>query len=192
MQRHRRTLKGYTFVELVVAIAMFSIIMLAVMQVFATTFLGYKETKKLQRNLETAQFAINTMAKELRTSSVLSGSSSPLNIRFIDYSQNGGRGTCILYQVNSGQLEKWARDMGNSDPNVNRTDCRDSVSFGAGDHRGILVKSIQASRASVVPSRDSGPKRVGKVTISLKVGPEGYNETLQTTVSLRDFNYVGI
>lgn len=175
-----------------VAIGMFTLIMLAVMQIFATSFASYRDTKKVQRNLQATQFAINTMAKELRTSSVLtaSGASSTLNILFIDYSQNGGRGTCIRYWVLNGELRKASLDMSASDPNQNRSDCATAAVV----FRGVLARGISASSQNIIQSEDDspGPRVVGRVTVGLKVGSEAYNEVFQTSVSLRDFNYIGI
>jgi prepilin-type N-terminal cleavage/methylation domain-containing protein len=59
---------GFTLIEVMVALFVFLIIMLAMSQTFTQTFAGYRNVKAVQRDVENAQFALNLMAKELRTS----------------------------------------------------------------------------------------------------------------------------
>lgn len=185
---------GFTLIEVIISIATFSIIMLSVMYIFGTAFSGYRETRNLQHNLESAQFAMNTMAKELRTSSVVRGFvTNPIDIQFIDYSQNGGKGACIAYWVdpNTNQFKKWSRSMTNTNPNTNRVICATLSNWNNADYMGILVEDVAESAVRTTASDDS-PRTVGKVTVRLRIGTPANNQTLQSSVSLRDFNFIDI
>lgn len=171
--------KGFTLIEVIVAVFIFSIIMMSVSQIFISAFQGYNYAKIVQRDLETAQFSINTLAKELRTSSIVSSSST--SVQFIDYSQN----ICFKYQISGSSLQV-AKTI-----SIKTFDSCQSIAFVSGDFTTISTGTVTGN-FSVTPSTQS-PKKVGKVTLSLVIS-EGTAHTarIQTTVSLRDFGYIGL
>lgn len=190
-----RKQKGLSLIEIVVSMAAFTIILTGTIQIVAQSAKSFRAIKMLQINLETAQFALNAMAKELRTSSVMPGSTSTgavvSTITFFDYSQN----RCIQYRADesTGRVEKRSSPVfGSTDPDANRTSCASYAFTGA---YVPLLTGLSAQAMNVVASRNladaSGPM-VGRVTVSLTVGTAGGAATAQTTVSLRDFNYIGI
>jgi prepilin-type N-terminal cleavage/methylation domain-containing protein len=69
--KNKKTKKGFTLVEMMVSIFVFIIIMVAIVDIFARQINSYKYANNLQTNVENAQFALNYMAKTLRTSSIL-------------------------------------------------------------------------------------------------------------------------
>lgn len=186
-RQQTRKSAGFTLIEVIVSLSAFTIIMLAVVAIFGSAFVSYRETRSLQHNLESAQFAMNTMAKELRTSSVLSssGAGSNIDIRFYDYSQN----KCIRYLVMTNRLNKYSAVVAGSDPNARRGNC--TVSAFGGVSAQVLVEDVVESSASSVPSDDS-PRTVGRVTVRLRIGTTVNNQTIQSSVSLRDFNFIDI
>lgn len=190
--------RGFTLIEAVVSLFVFLIIMLALSSTFTQSFSGYKNTRAVQKDVESAQFALNLMAKELRTSTVVSPNEddSVTSIEFYDYSQN----KCFRYVI----------DIANDKLTVAKKD----VSFpekasdfdpfdacgGGGFSDPLPLVSIENNNGDlsgkfvVVPSdKDSNPKKVGKVTASLQIseGPK-HTANVQTTSSLRDYGYVGI
>lgn len=178
--------RGFTLIELLVSMFMFVILMAAISQIFTAAFAGYRNTKSVQQDLEAAQFAVNTIAKELRTSTVESASGSQSSVLFYDYSQK----TCFRYSVSGANL----RVERGSSSDENR--CSVGLSGPA-----IIASGIIGGKFFVTPSeRLSGTPptgTVGKVTISLEIG-EGvaqglaHRARIQTSVSLRDYSYVGL
>jgi prepilin-type N-terminal cleavage/methylation domain-containing protein len=185
-----RTVKGFSLVEVVTALGIFSMIMLGVVLIMGTCTKSYRSQRLIQSNLEAAQFALNTMAKELRTSSVVASSvgGTVSTITFFDYSQN----RCIQYRADEGSstLSKRSRIFSNANPNTNRTDCNNYT--WPSETYASLVSGLSDQNLSVIQSSATPPLRVGRVTVSLTLGTTTGKAAIQTTVSLRDFNYVGI
>lgn len=189
----KKKYKGYTLVEIMAALGAFSIIMIAITQIFARGIGSYREVRRTQANLESTQAVLNLMAKELRTSSVVSSTlgATISTIKFFDYSQN----RCIEYSFNetTGQIAKRSVAYTDTDPDDNPFDEQwnycSSVAF-AGAAQPLLtglVSQTVALTASVAPPNP----QVGKVTVSITVGQGSAATSIQTSVSLRDFNYTG-
>lgn len=199
--KHRipRKVRAFTLVEVVVAMGLFVIIMVAVSQMFISVFKGYREARALQRDVENAQYAVNIMAKELRTSTVVSfgtvaGTQS--NVKFFDYSQN----KCLLYQflltaptrylrVNEIQLSS---DM-NSDGKIDSYECS-KTAFIPTAFTTVTTGTVKGQftvEKSRIPTDPSGA-HAGKVTIAFTITEGTHTANLQTTVSLRDYNKSGI
>lgn len=178
---HTRQKNGFSLVEVVVAMAAFTIIIMGTIQIMAQGSKNYRTTKNLQTNLEASQFALNLMAKELRSSSIIA--STATSVQFYDYSQN----RCISYGVSGGLLRRGSREFSDPDPNISRQDC---VAGGAGAPS-VVATDITGVFFQVDPSTSS-PPHVGRVTVGFTVGTGSAASTVQTTVSLRDFNYIGL
>lgn len=192
----QQTEKGFTLLEVMVAMGMFTIILLATMQIMTQSTKSFRSQKQIQANLESAQFALNLMAKELRTSSVLDSTSGTpsSSIKFYDYSQS----RCIQYQAiessgTTGTVSRRSHDFTGADPDANRTSCQ---GYSFTESYVPLVTGLTGHQFQVTPStsvNDSPPNpQAGRVTVSLTVGTGGSAATTQTTVSLRDYNYIGL
>ncbi len=185
-----KRVSGYTLVEIVTALAVFTVIMLAMSQTLGRGMLSYKETKRTQVNLETAQFALGLIAKELRTSSVVGSSvtGTSSTIKFYDYSQS----RCIEYVLDegAGQITRRATSIVSADPNQNRSDCAAYAFAGAAQ---VVFSGLLDQSVNITPSVAASPDpSVGKITMALTVGTGSNASTLQTSVSLRDYNYTGL
>lgn len=170
---------GFTLIETLVSMFIFVLVIAAVSQIFTQAFSGYRYEKSVQLDLETAQFVVNTMAKELRTASVVSPASSATTaVRFYDYSQN----LCFLYQISLPNLTV------NQATATDALDCSGkSLSSGT-----VIATGITDGHFSVVPSDKIG-KVIGKVTISLQIGTGlTHKANIQTSVSLRDYANAGL
>ncbi|MDP3957107.1 MAG: type II secretion system protein [bacterium] len=184
--------KGYTLIEVVVALFIFLIIMTELSHTFAQSFATYKNAKAVQRDVANAQFVLNLLAKELRTSTIVDPSSGSLvsaqSVRFYDYSQS----TCFEYVIVSNQLTVAQKTVANPTNNPSN-DC----SGGLGG--AVPVVKIETAGGAltgqfiVTPSIPNPGGKVGKVTVSLEIS-EGPNHKarIQTTSSLRDYGYVGL
>lgn len=167
---------GFTLIETLVSMFIFVLVMASVSQIFTKAFSGYRYEKSTQESLESAQFAMNTMAKELRTASISSSSSSL--IKFIDYSQN----TCFDYEIIGTTLTV------ESKAGTKVADCG-SGGYGAS---AVVASGIVSGSFLAV---SSNTMQVGRVTISLQVGgatASAQTSNIQTSVSLRDYNVSGV
>lgn len=173
------SLKGFTLIEVLVSLFIFAIIMIATSQIFASAFQGYRYTRTVQKDAENAQFALNILAKELRTSTVVSPTAGPFpqrstSVQFYDHSQQ----TCFLYRILGGALEMASRT---AVPDVASCASASLVTFRT-ISTGTVIGNFLVTPSSIAPAR------VGRVTISLDVN-EGstHRVRIQTSVSLRDY-----
>ncbi len=173
-----RAYRGFTLIEVMASLFVFSIMMAAVSQTFVTAFSGFRATKVVERDLENAQYAINLLGKELRTSSVVNPTGSlqsSLFVQFFDHSQ----AKCFRYRISGANLEVAAAAAAN---------------VAACTSASLSSFSVAASGISTgtfyVTSSSATPRRVGKVTVSLDIATGTHHAYLQTTVSLRDFGTV--
>lgn len=168
-------MKGFTLIELLVAMAVFSLVMTVAARAFVAGFGTYRNARIMQKNLEAVQFVMNTMAKELRTSTIKSTTPGP-GIIFYDHSQ----GRCIRYEFPAGAISGGSADM------ADHTGCT-----------GAFLPSMSTLTADATVNAnyefvDSTPppaQRIGrfKLVIILTQGP--ITARVQTTVSLRDYAY---
>lgn len=98
--RYTKTLKGLTLIEVVVAMAVFSILMTGAAQTFTSGLMSFKQNTEIERDVESVSALMNQIAKELRTSTVSTSATNPSTLRYYDYSQ----GKCIRYTSSSGNL----------------------------------------------------------------------------------------
>jgi len=188
----RKQQLAFSLIEVVTSLGVFTFIMLGTVLIMAQGTRSYKGTKVIQNNLETIQFVLNTVSKELRTSSVVGSSlgATTSTITFYDYSQS----RCIQYQADetSGTFSRRSRAFTGVNPDANRSSC---LGYSFTESYETLLTGLSVQAMNVVRSRNiadaSGPM-VGRVTILLTVGTGGAAASAQTTVSLRDFNYIGI
>lgn len=98
--RYVKTLKGLTLIEVVVAMAVFSILMAGATQTFTSGLMSFKQNTDIERDVENVSALMNQIAKELRTSTVSTSATNPSTLMYYDYSQS----KCILYTSSSGNL----------------------------------------------------------------------------------------
>jgi len=199
--------QGFSLVELMVAIFVFSVIMTAVVGVFARTASSFKRAKDIQKNLEDAQYAMNLMAKTIRTSSIVkcdedicvSTGETYASIRIMDYSQD----KCIGYQVAANKLQSSissvthdADDIANGVTTVAKDWCSELVSADFSAFSDMASGYIASGNFYVIPSASG---TAGRVTISMEVcaasdcaETEKDKARIQTTVSLRNYKEAGL
>ncbi len=188
--------KGFTLLEVIIAIFIFALSAVAVMQIFAGSMSGYREAKNTQRNLEDAQFIMNQIAKTLRTSSIvfptiLSHSTSS-NVKVYDYSS----GKCWAYLFDNGS----SRIKSDSD-SVPAASLGDPISYckGFSPTYTSMTDFYTTGSFYVYPSNNDpagSGEQLGRVTIQMNVCPGvsscSHPERIQTSVSLRDYYRSGI
>lgn len=196
MKKSERTAsagKGFTLVEMVIAIGVFSVMSTVIAGAFSTGFSSYRSSRELQRDVEAAQYSMNVMAKHLRTSTVLSPDGPDGNassVLFYDYSS----GRCFQYRFRDGILEaRWQTSSTIDDDDASLSEC-DAVPFGAEDWH-VLTSGAVSGHFHVVPSDATvGDGQVGRIVIYMSVREKETSRlesSVQTTVSLRDYDQAG-
>ena len=195
-ERSKKMKKGFTLIEMIIAIGVFSIMSVAIAGAFTSGFSTYGSTRELQRNVETAQYALNTLEKLLRTSTVVSAAGTNVQaITFYDYSS----ARCFRYRVISGGPTSYlaAQWFQTPDPFGANPCVTASASFSASAQ---VTSGYVTGGFTVVPSDkeipadDGDPKAMGRVTVNLSVKASSTATTesrIQATASLRDYSYVG-
>jgi len=184
MRIKNKKTNGFSLIEVIIAMFIFVVVATAVSAIFGKIILAYKNTRTTQKNLENAQFAMNQMAKTVRTSSVIScNPNCSVNaniIRVYDYSQQ----KCIVYAFDG------SHNLVYSYKNVlivdKDTGCvtGDYAGFSSGN---AISGTVNAGNFAVTLPVDA--VQTGRVTISMKVCADSAclsPATIQTTVSLRN------
>jgi prepilin-type N-terminal cleavage/methylation domain-containing protein len=185
--------KGMTLLEVMVAVFIFSLIMVAVVQIFGSSASGYRNAVKIQRNLEDAQYAMNQITKTLRTSTVVKYDPEVEEIRVFDYSIPSDSDNCLEFKFDNSSEKKL---MVGSERDDAQDDCNGSSPLTSPSflsNKEMTVGRIENMKFDVVSS-ESG--KVGKVTISMEVCADNSSSCssatgkvqIQSTVSLRDYN----
>lgn len=186
-KQQTNTAGGFTLIEVLVSTFVFLLVITTVSVVFGKEITAYRSAKAIQRDLENAQFAINLVAKTLRTSTVISASSS--QVRVYDFSQ----AECIEFRFQNNAVDTRTESVSNDEFTNN------GCGGAPGGGWSTLTTGVVEGEFSVVPSQETPSKIVGQTTISMKVyppggsgAPEGDVVRIQTTVSLRDYAEAGI
>lgn len=185
----KKSWRGFTLIEVMVSLFTFLIIMMSLSQIFSQSFAAYKNAKAVQRDVESAQYALNILAKELRTSTIVSSASTPPTVKFYDYSQR----TCFEYKIVTNQLTMTKKAVA-APTNSPSADCTGGTwSTVTPIAKPETTGGTLIGRFVVTPSVKTVPKSVGKITVSLEIS-EGANHTarIQTTASLRDYGFIGL
>ncbi|MEI7749486.1 MAG: type II secretion system protein [Candidatus Moraniibacteriota bacterium] len=173
----KKNLRGFTLIELIVSMGVFIVMITTVSATFASGFASYGNARDLERDVESAQYAMNTLAKYLRTSTIID--STPSSVVFYDYSSN----RCFEYEITgAGVLQARMKDI------VSYSQCSVSVLGSPFD----LTTGYVSGEFVVDPSVKS-PKHMGRVTLYLdirKSPTSTMSANVQTTVSLRDYQFL--
>lgn len=190
----KSAVRGFTFLEVIVATFIFVIAMVMISQLFGSGYLGFKKSRSVQQDLEAAQQAINIMAKTLRTSAVIEPDveGDTTTIKILDYSRSANN--CIIYEFFGGtdnvlRVGSTSIDLDLSDDPV--ADC-DASSFTASQN---MTSGRVNGSFYVVPNNPTGtPRETGRLVISMRVCLKESCTTnpkdearIQTTVSLRNY-----
>jgi prepilin-type N-terminal cleavage/methylation domain-containing protein len=188
-KKNKKTKKGFSLVETLVAVAIFSLAAVMFAGSFASFLKNSIAAKEAQRNAESAQYVINLMAKTIRTSAVAAptptaGSTTVFTkLRVLDFSQTDPTKNCIEYDyvVGSGATIAYASSPTNSlDECKNATMTTPAGLTEAGNiSGGGLYFSYTASNPPAAP--------YGMITIVDSIANNDPNNPnrVQTTTSLR-------
>lgn len=189
--------RGFTLVEVIVAMFIFVLIMTSATAIFARIFKSYKEVKNINENVKNAQFAMSLMSKTFRTSSIKFPTSNDFDsvktLIIYDNSQLATR-PCIKYQFIGNELRK-STSVDTSENNCNNTATFIAVTpITIGTVDGSFSGEI--SSGSDINNTPGTTGTVGKITIMMYItsgaGTESKEARLQTTVALRDYDKTNV
>jgi len=184
--------KGFTLVEIIIAVSIFSMVMISLAGIFSSSIKGYRIAKATQKDLEDAQFIINQMVKILRTSSVDFGSTSS-ELKIYDYSLS----RCYRYRFEGNKIQiSFIPDSLPADTPNPIGWCNDNEgNFSAyKDMANFYVK--EGHFFSIYSRKDTGNEKLGKVTVSMELCQDSEcledRIRIQSSASLRDYYNAGI
>jgi prepilin-type N-terminal cleavage/methylation domain-containing protein len=198
--------QGFTLIEVLVATFIFLLLAVTVVSIFARQSVNFTYLQKQQRNVENAQFAMNFMAKTLRTSSFLipDGAASPQSdTRLFVYDNSSAK--CVQFRFYNasgsadkrGRVEVLRKDRNPSDVNSCLKSSHHTGNANVLD-RFILTTGYvdgkflhQTTERDTNLSQDGNQFRMGLVTIRMEVRDQESESvkpvTIQSSVSLRDY-----
>ncbi len=167
---------GFSLLEVLVALFVFSILVIAIAGVYIGFLGANSNAKATQRNLEGAQAAFNGLSKTLRTSRIIVPAVQPAvavtKIRVYDYSQSPSGSACVEYSISGDKL--WVSAA--TEATLDESYCTGTKVLGTPvsliDGRvfgGFLVTLPTVANA-------------GKVTVSLQLCPKGSSSSICNAV----------
>lgn len=169
-------LKGFSLLEAITAIFIFSLVVVITVSVFAGAFKSRVKSKEVQQAMEDTRFAMEIMAKNIRMSTIDHIDANRLYI--YNYSQD----KCIKYEFTGNNLTAGEISLAsrlNSNGSINS--CSPASKTYTSQNM-LKAGSLESGWFFATKSDDD---TVGVVTIIAKV--DGSPNAMQTTVSLRDF-----
>ncbi|KKP97456.1 MAG: hypothetical protein US25_C0002G0001 [Candidatus Moranbacteria bacterium GW2011_GWE1_36_7] len=167
--------KGFSLVEVLVAVSIFAFTSVLIAGVFSGFLKNSIEAKKNQKNMESARYALDLMAKTLRTS--VASSIADEEIHVFDNTQK----RCVIYKYDNANKKMLTGTSGGASL-ANVSACTPTV------WSGITLSDLTSS-GTIASANFSGTAiSLGRITMSLGIpsaNPNTYSSTVQTTVSLR-------
>ncbi|HAR99642.1 MAG: hypothetical protein US57_C0010G0009 [Candidatus Moranbacteria bacterium GW2011_GWC2_37_73] len=171
--------KGFSLVETLIALLVFSFIIVMLMGSFSSLLKNYANVKKTQRGMESAQYVINMMAKTIRSSVFPSAPTSYAGVNQITMFDNS-RSLCVTYKYDTDGLLKVFTAAGTV-----ITDC-DTNPSAASFTSLTAPNELSSFSFSGVPTDITDPMNPVFGKISITADAYGGNAAkMQTTVSLR-------
>lgn len=192
--------KGFTLVELLVAIFIFSLVMVAIVSVFVSLVVSYGKIKAIKTVKENAEFAMNFIAKDVRMGKIESyykvgtGSTVPLTGTLKPY---------LVVSRNRGGKVCYHLDMANKFLGIQEgIDVSNTCSASQGDYRKLIdlsgTKMTFGSLSgfySLPTDTKSVTKKRGWVEMNINISMESGSEmsadqiNIQTIISSRDYGW---
>lgn len=169
--------KGFSLVETLIALLVFSFIIVMLMGSFSSLLKNYANVKKTQRGMESAQYVINLMAKTIRSSVINPTFPSTAQSQIIMF--DNSRSLCVVYKYEAGVLQVASGGAG--------TDITTCVASQPTSFTPLTASNeLSGFSFSGVPTDITDPANpvFGKISIMADVYG-GNASKMQTTVSLR-------
>lgn len=140
--------KGFTLIELIVAVALFVIVISIVISLFTTGLMGYRKVMAIQNVQENGLFLLEFIAKEIRMSTV---NSNP-NIYTLKITRPNGES--ITYSFTGGAINRTSPSASGpiNSPEVSVSGRFYTLGIGTGDNqqpRVSIVMKVESTSAKV-------------------------------------------
>lgn len=192
----KKNLKGFTFVEVIYTMFVLAAVMVAVAGIHSSLTKSYRKTALTQKDLEQAQYALNLMAKVLRTSFVTAplpvspATNVPSSAYIIVYDKS--RDKCVRFQFDSYKLKTASANAVGGNEKEKIDNCKTSPPAVMSLEE-ITNTHVNAGYFDVTPTvldEDDRIESTGKVTTVMNICPSSGCATsppviIQSTVSLR-------
>jgi prepilin-type N-terminal cleavage/methylation domain-containing protein len=164
---------GFSLLEMIIAIFIFSLVIVLAVSTFVNVVSVRKKTKETQQNMENARVAMSTIAKEARNNLIISANAS----RIIIY--DDAQKLCLKYAFVSTSLHYYYQTV------IDQSGCTIGTVF-SGDK--IMLAGNVTGKFDVIAS--VADDLVGHATIMMEVQNPGSTDKakMQTTVSLRVYS----
>ena len=177
----RKNQKGFSLIEVMVSLFIFSLVMIAASQIFTRAFAGHRYARNLQRDIENAQYLSGILSKELRTSTIVDPNGFTQNSQLVQFYEHS-QGLCIQYRINASTNALEVAKQNSAGP---------SACNGASLNNFTVVSSGTITGGFDVTPSSASPRTVGRVTLSLRIQEGEHSASIQSTVSLRDYGVDG-
>ncbi len=181
--------KGFTLVEMLVVIAVFSILLIAITGVFVSGIRVHRNSLAIEQLADQTNYAMEYMGRGLRMAKRAENSAAPCSIQNRTYLVVGSD----------------KKDISFLRPKDNDTECVKFSLKTTADNRGVIMENVNDGSDVALTSDDIDVKNIQfvvtgddygvsqpKVTILIKAesvaGNPKHEITLQTTISQRDLN----
>lgn len=211
--------RGFTLLELLIGMFIFSMIMIAIASIFSSSVYGYRGAKNIQQNLENAQYAISYISKTMRTATLIaytngSGTTTVVNpddgsiVPMVSMADAGSvvvwdysKGQCVRldFEAASGQLKMQSIGYGSDATLAENLGSCAGEDFSAASASPVINNPVQGNFRVTNSWQDGTGGQMGRVTVSIEVCADtqcltgGRNKVVaESSVSLRDFNVIGL
>lgn len=177
MKKNKKNKKGFSFLEVVITIGIFSFISIAVVGAFASIASTGQKTRLVQKKLESAGTAMESMGKIIRMSDniLYDKINDPNNI----YMRNTSQNKCIQYSFDSASKILRTRELSVPGTPPDPTYCADPSNYASASLFDLISNVDDVKFEVVAPD----PTTAGMATILIFVD----NKRLQTTVSFLNY-----
>jgi len=189
-KNNKSAVKGFTLIEMLVSTFIFSITISAIVIIFSRQTASFSYVREQQRNIENAQYAVNFMAKTLRTSSFAMLANGGQTIYVYDFSHQSGQ-PCYRFDTRGGTVSVATTTAAGTSVDS----CADDSRYSSPENdltTGFVSGVFEARKTERNNSSTAtNEMQVGLITVSLSVQDSDSASTkptvLQTSVSLRDY-----
>ena len=171
----KKSQKGFSLLEALISIAVFTIIMVATAETFASMIQTKVEVDRMRESHQKAQVAIESITKSIRSGVVVtpdSGYASQETIRIYDYSQS----LCIEYAFLGTALQKRTAS-------IDRDECTAGVSL---PDTQIMVRDTVKGNFDISWDDDNKYVTIRLLLISPNQQASTNQTRVQTTVAMRN------
>ncbi len=154
---------GFTLIELVVAIGIFGLVVIMAVSIFVIALVSQRRIISLRNIEDNGRFALESMAREIRTGKNFGGGSNSLSF-------TNAKGESIIYQLNNKTIEK------SSDGGAN---------YSAVTGPEVEVDYLNFYLLGQAPGDGLEPRVTITIGFTSQVGSQVSNTKIQNTISER-------